>query len=125
MTGICPRCHSHLTTEVLRGIEVDRCPNCKGVFFDTGELANFSRMIEIMNRIEFDEAEVIAAQRDMPRPVCPKDATKMDTHAVGQISIDRCPSCKGYWLDGGELAGLLQLETHIRENLNLYIRLGS
>jgi hypothetical protein len=34
---------------------------------------------------------------------CPVDGTSMSKDVVLNIVIDRCPSCNGVWLDGGEL----------------------
>ena len=34
---------------------------------------------------------------------CPIDAAAMAKEIVMGIVIDRCPSCRGVWLDGGEL----------------------
>ena len=36
--GLCPRCQRQLHPAAIRGVEVDRCENCAGVFFDHGEL---------------------------------------------------------------------------------------
>jgi uncharacterized protein len=34
----CPKCGGHLTTEELHRVQVDRCPDCHGVWFDGGEI---------------------------------------------------------------------------------------
>lgn len=33
----CPKCGADLTVEEYHGIEVDRCTECNGVWFDAGE----------------------------------------------------------------------------------------
>lgn len=39
---VCPKCGTALNEESLQGVvRVDRCPGCKGVFFDDGELELF------------------------------------------------------------------------------------
>ena len=35
--GRCPHCGGHLKPEQYHGVTVDRCPECKGVWFDAGE----------------------------------------------------------------------------------------
>ena len=35
---ICPRCNTNLSVSVTQGVEIDYCPNCKGVWLDRGEL---------------------------------------------------------------------------------------
>ena len=34
----CPKCGSDLTAVAYRGIEIDRCGGCNGIFLDDGEL---------------------------------------------------------------------------------------
>ncbi|HSB53504.1 MAG TPA: zf-TFIIB domain-containing protein [Gemmatimonadales bacterium] len=34
----CPKCGGHLKTEEFHRIQVDRCPDCHGVWFDGGEI---------------------------------------------------------------------------------------
>ena len=34
----CPKCGGDLVVEEFRFIEVDRCPDCNGVWFDCGEV---------------------------------------------------------------------------------------
>lgn len=40
--------------------------------------------------------------------ICPLDGSAMQKEIVLNIVIDRCPSCRGVWLDGGELQLLRQ-----------------
>jgi Zn-finger nucleic acid-binding protein len=35
---ICPRCNTNLQISNTQGIEIDFCPNCRGVWLDKGEL---------------------------------------------------------------------------------------
>jgi Zn-finger nucleic acid-binding protein len=42
----------------------------------------------------------------LPRPKprsCPADGAELQTQQVSNVAVDRCPSCGGVWLDGGEL----------------------
>ena len=34
----CPKCGADLTTETLQGVQIDRCPECHGLWLDQGEL---------------------------------------------------------------------------------------
>ncbi|MBP1156414.1 MULTISPECIES: zf-TFIIB domain-containing protein [unclassified Paenibacillus] len=49
-------------------------------------------------------------------PVC--DGVKMREVEKEQIMIDICPSCKGVWLDRGELDKLMQGVREVREPFN-------
>ncbi len=35
---ICPKCNNNLMISNTQGVEIDHCPNCKGVWLDRGEL---------------------------------------------------------------------------------------
>lgn len=50
-----------------------------------------------------DKCELdIQAEREEKCP-CPMCSTEMNKSVVLNIVVDRCPSCHGAWLDGGEL----------------------
>jgi hypothetical protein len=39
---------------------------------------------------------------------CPKCGQKLTTETCGAVEIDVCPSCKGVWLDMGELGAIVE-----------------
>jgi hypothetical protein len=39
----CPKCGADLTTEDYHGIQVDRCPECAGMWLDAGETEDLLR----------------------------------------------------------------------------------
>ncbi len=39
---------------------------------------------------------------------CPKCGQKLATETCGAVEIDVCPSCKGAWLDMGELGAIVE-----------------
>ena len=49
----------------------------------------------------------IESDREEKRP-CPNCHTEMEKTIVMNVIIDKCPSCHGAWLDGGELDLLQQ-----------------
>ncbi|WP_404338402.1 zf-TFIIB domain-containing protein [Sphingomonas sp. MMS12-HWE2-04] len=40
--------------------------------------------------------------------VCPVDGTTLVPHERSGIEIDHCPSCRGVWLDRGELDKIIE-----------------
>lgn len=38
--------------------------------------------------------------------ICPKCATEMEQVVYEEVEVDRCPACKGIWLDAGEREAL-------------------
>lgn len=43
----------------------------------------------------------------MPLLMCPNDSTAMQTISRSGVELDICPSCRGVWLDRGELEKIL------------------
>ena len=43
---------------------------------------------------------------------CPKCGQKLSTEKCGSVEIDVCPSCKGVWLDAGELGTIVDSPVH-------------
>ena len=52
-------------------------------------------------RVEEKRLMVEASLEQLKR--CPIDSAEMVKEAAHMLVIDRCPSCSGVWLDGGEL----------------------
>ena len=46
---ICPKCNANLVVSNTQGVEIDFCPNCRGVWLDNGEL---EKIIERSNAHE-------------------------------------------------------------------------
>ena len=47
----------------------------------------------------------LEASKETRQP-CPVDGAAMEKEIVMSVIVDRCPSCNGVWLDGGELEQL-------------------
>ena len=47
----------------------------------------------------------------MPLLMCPNDNAAMQTLERGGVQFDMCPSCRGVWLDRGELEKLMEAAT--------------
>jgi hypothetical protein len=47
----------------------------------------------------------------MPLLMCPNDSTAMQTLERSGVQFDMCPSCRGVWLDRGELEKLMDAAT--------------
>jgi acetyl-CoA carboxylase beta subunit len=49
----CPKCGHDLKTEVLEGVDVDRCTYCEGFFLDAGEIERLFLLKEQSRRQSF------------------------------------------------------------------------
>ena len=108
---ICPACKNHMIVVEYKRIELDYCPNCKGVWFDSGEL-------ELMFRTTGLDAKLIGDVRRLPAakttetirkcPICRQGMSKNDIGQKLPVLIDVCPRGDGVFFDGGEVTALIK-----------------
>lgn len=103
----CPKCRiEEMKPEIYEGIEVDRCPACKGIYFEKGELKGMiaKKMGNTADTLVFsstsDQMDDVAAHCFR----CDRDMATVK--AKGDIKVDVCQLCGGAFLDQGEFATL-------------------
>lgn len=77
----CPVCHLELQIAVRSGIEIDYCPNCRGVWLDRGELDKIiERHVQETQGVSRgvppaypEEPPPIASRPPRPRPTYEED----------------------------------------------------
>jgi Zn-finger nucleic acid-binding protein len=95
-----------------QGIELDYCPNCDGVWFDTSELDLFLDSAGL-ERSEFSLDDLLQNPTLNPThkgrkcPICNRGLKEVAI-CDATINIDVCDLGDGYWFDGGEVHGLLK-----------------
>lgn len=123
----CPGCQAPMDEVRLDSEVVDRCPRCRGLYFDRGELEALVDLVRAFRDVTLDETDIDTipqAERDRIL-FCPVDGARMREHDIGGgFVIDVCEQCAAIWLDDGELNAIKLLERHIAENITLYLRLG-
>lgn len=90
------------------GIEVDHCRRCGGVWCDAAELPQLLALEE--PAVQSVRAGRLDPAADSRAGLCPRDGTRLlrvSSARRRQVTIESCPTCRGIWLDGGELAQLL------------------
>ena len=109
----CPRCRVALApAPLLEGgrVQVDVCPQCRGIWFDAGELQTIlDATADEQARVDRQLIGALADRNAGPGEVryvpCPVCSAVMNRCAHGHRSgvvADRC-AAHGVWLDGGEL----------------------
>ncbi|MCA9713324.1 MAG: rhomboid family intramembrane serine protease [Myxococcales bacterium] len=99
-------------------LELDACPVCFGVWFDQGEL-------DTLGDAEVDPGLLKTLMGRSAHRMCPRGHGFMNEHALPGLlrtPVDRCPRCRGLWLDGDErreLAGSSTREGQEERSLKL------
>lgn len=101
----CPRCWveaERVEIEVFGpNIEIDECPKCHGIWLDPGELKKLLKDRKITDYL----TKEIGTQSKSDL-MCPRCGGLMDIESAEDVEIDVCLTCRGVWLDAGELEDL-------------------
>ena len=105
----CPVCKYSMVILELDKVEIDYCPQCKGIWLDSGEL---ELLMETRNNEKMYKHFIPAdnvAEKKYKCPICSKKMSKVEFENSG-IIIDKCKKDHGLWFDKGELNSLLTLK---------------
>ena len=102
----CPRCDVALEEQKFKDIDVDHCPQCKGLWLD------FHEMDQLEDHSMNDDARkgMIEYARRESDISCPHCNEQMETfnYRANNLPIDHCKNEHGYWLDAGEEKKVLE-----------------
>ena len=122
----CPNCKHELKNVIFKGIELDQCLNCGGMWFDGGELRKTKdQEDEFLTWLDVDlfsnPKQFAGGYSTMS---CPKDNGSLYEifYDNADIKVDVCKTCKGVWLDKGEYESIIAFlkRTVFRENAGQY-----
>lgn len=123
----CPACRASMERHELssheNGFCVDRCTRCGGVWLDASELERVKRVKGQAERVDTGRrgrgsgdtssesaTRALTASRSASRILlCPRDGEHLKAGPAPDqphVTIDRCPTCLGVYLDAGELRDL-------------------
>ena len=104
----CPKCRADMEQIDYEGTEIDRCTICKGIWFDAGEI-DIMKDKQAAAAIDTGDTKVGKEGNKLDHYQCPRCSGSMvkvvdpnQTH----IWYETCSSCKGSYLDAGELLDL-------------------
>ena len=110
----CPKCLGNMKSLLFNEVEVDRCTNCFGLFFDHLEKETLKKM-EGSQELDVGDEFLGATYNEILDVPCPKCKTKMD-HVLHtdpfEIKFECCPDCKGAFFDAGEFRDYLEEEIY-------------
>jgi len=106
---LCPKCLSPFEKVATSDGVIDRCTNCRGLWFDLlehEEVKQHAAAIDIGNAdtgMEYNQID------DITCPVCPKSKMlKMVEPSQPHIWFESCPTCYGRFYDAGEYLDLTE-----------------
>ena len=113
-----------------RGMTLDYCPRCGGMWFDRGEVTEVARQdYTVLNGMVMDDAlrvnppcqkcrtpldrnkescGVCGRRNTLRCPVCDRE---MERRAVHGVTLDLCGKCQGVWFDNAELTSIWRMNT--------------
>ncbi len=99
----CPRCESALIVVEYNDVELDWCPKCEGLWFDSGEMELVAAQMGNPSASASLARPAITAEKKLKCPECGKTMEKRLLGDFAPVVADVCPRCNGLWLDHGEL----------------------
>ena len=100
----CPKCGHGMDLVTYGGdIQIDRCTNCQGLWFDTGEAERLKKkwMGDALDLGDSDEGKKWDAVEDVSCPRCGRDMEKTSDPDQPHIWYEVCPE-HGMFMDAGE-----------------------
>jgi len=110
---ICPTCEHTMVAVEYHNVELDYCNNCKGVWFDSGELDLLLKSQSLEEpQVFFDDIlnsqEAVSSEKERKCPICGREMKKTAIGEQSRILIDVCRDKHGLWFDGGEVTQLMK-----------------
>ncbi len=110
----CPACTADLTPSRcdMTGLEIDSCFYCRGLWFDYNELRKFFSAPKLYNNFRLPHNSFkVKIKNAPPQRLCARcPEIALVAVQIDKVEVDECPSCKGIWLDSGEIARLIELQ---------------
>ena len=103
----CPRCSTGLKIEKYKGIEVDKCPRCEGMWLDYHELDQLEDTVMDDDRSKGS----IFFKSEGSDLLCPRCSSPMRwfRYRHYDMELDFCEAEHGFWLDKGEEKRVLEI----------------
>jgi len=104
-----------MESTLFYGVTYEACTQCKGHWFDSGELQQLEAQGEpIVDQVDADApaatgiATPSSAVRNIPCPTCCTPLKPYQFQQNIQVELDVCPTCNGIWVRHGDLKLMAQ-----------------
>lgn len=109
---LCPVCRQPMVIVEFEQIELDACPDCRGVWFDAQELHQLFELVGAPENVYELESQLERMPRAAGRRACPRCRGSMDPvrapRGERELILDQCARGHGLWFDQGELESLFE-----------------
>jgi Zn-finger nucleic acid-binding protein len=108
----CPACRGLMIIVEHDDIELDYCPDCAGVWFDSGELELLVESMQLEGAIlnldtVLTSPEAGSSEKKRRCPICGNKMKKATVGHSPEVLIDVCQRGDGLWFDSGEVGQLI------------------
>ena len=106
----CPKCESKFERVTFNNIDIERCTQCKGLWFDMLEKEDLQKMKGAVS-IDIGDAQVgkqFSQMRNINCPDCHHQMIPMVDKDQFHIKYESCPNCFGTFFDAGEFRDLTE-----------------
>lgn len=100
----CPKCSLAFGRVEVEGFPASVCPGCSGIWLSRVFLESAVERHARAERLPRGSGllyETVAEATDLSCPFC--RTHRLETLRVRDVTVERCPECKGIFLDRGEL----------------------
>lgn len=100
----CPKCDSNMEAVTFNTVTVDRCTQCRGMWFDGVEHKELKKMAGSQS-IDTGAAELgkeYDTLKDVPCPKCKETMLRVPDKFQPHIHFEACPKGHGAFFDAGE-----------------------
>ncbi len=100
----CPKCN-HIMKEIdFESITIDRCVNCRGIWFDNLEADQMKKLkgSEIIDSGDEKRGKSFDTIREISCPHCKIAMAVFKDPKKDKLCYETCPKCHGIFMDAGE-----------------------
>jgi Zn-finger nucleic acid-binding protein len=106
----CPKCFSPMVRVLFEGVEVDRCIDCHGLWFDVSEREDLMKR-RASEAIDNGDAQLGSEFNRVNFIFCPRCGSQMMPRVAQgrpRLEFEQCTICAGSFFDAGEFRFLKQ-----------------
>ena len=108
----CPMCREAMKPLKIGDVQIDECRQCRGIWFDKGELAEAKdEVVPDLRWLDFgiwkQEARFQINDKSLKCPRCQIFDMRAINYRAPDIDFTFCPFCEGVWLNTGDFKQIL------------------